>query len=296
MAPLPVTQEYRMPPTPRRQLINPNFTVPRDTDPHWQRPSVRARSDRKRSVYINADNCFPSHIPPQQQQQHNSINTGADISSCKQSVMEEQLSSPSSWAHLLPYRTSTIPPNLAERLKKSEPPPEDGAYRHKGSFDSSPYATEQQQNRSLLPVPHTENNYPTPKSPPPRPPTRTTSQVFTCANRSPCTQTGINQAHSCCYPSTQQQQTSIKSSQQQQPLPGKTYTNCTYNCNPTFHESGLNLTTMSNGQHDRKLTALMSSVTSSNAAPSGREKYMERTHALHEKQMEQLTLKDNFAS
>ncbi|VDP79419.1 unnamed protein product [Echinostoma caproni] len=175
--------ESRLPPTPSRSVAwPPRLTTMPDfsgQQPYW--PSQKARAERKHSVYVNAA-IYPLREQPQSQNGGDKSETGSPVGTVRRSP-------PASWTHLLPYRTSTVPQNLSERLKKSETLPNDvwvHAQRTNSIHDPN------SQTNSAHPQTGTGNSANvdhqmarqngtdgTPiglKSPPPRPPIRTSSQ------------------------------------------------------------------------------------------------------------------------
>ncbi|KAF6768104.1 hypothetical protein AHF37_11085 [Paragonimus kellicotti] len=152
--------ELKLPPTPRRQYWSP--PAPEDgTSMH--RLSQRLRMERKHSVYVNSAICpLPEH------------------SSDHSRTSTTRMSPPASWTQLLPYRVSTVPQNLSERLKKSETLPND-VWIHAQQSSNVPEVrtlTGSQSHAEDLGMISTNG----PRSPPPRPPMRTTSQKLIQAN------------------------------------------------------------------------------------------------------------------
>ncbi|OON16357.1 hypothetical protein X801_07831, partial [Opisthorchis viverrini] len=163
LPPISTSYDLKIPPTPRR--TKPSWVI---HDMDGTKPTLRisqqVRSERRHDVYVNAAKCpVPDH--------HGSQPNGRSAVG--------RLSPPAVWTQLLPYRVSTVPPNLSERLKKSETLPNDvWTYSQSSPQDHSQRAvsgvlsgTKGQQFEDI----RSEG----PRSPPPRPPMRTTSQIPT---------------------------------------------------------------------------------------------------------------------
>ncbi|CAL8088403.1 unnamed protein product [Calicophoron daubneyi] len=106
---LPKTCDHVLPPTPRRHIWSTKIDELRVSPHGCSNVTPRSRVERRNVAYVNAG----IYQPPEGQQTRYS----------KQ--MLGRLSPPTSWAHLLPYRASTVPQNLSDRLKKSETLPND---------------------------------------------------------------------------------------------------------------------------------------------------------------------------
>ncbi|GAA47575.1 hypothetical protein CLF_100534 [Clonorchis sinensis] len=161
LPPISTSYDLKIPPTPRR--AKPSWVI---HDMDGTKPTLRisqqARSERRHDVYVNAAKCpAPDHNGSQP-------NGRSAVG---------RLSPPAVWTQLLPYRVSTVPPNLSERLKKSETLPNDvWTYSQSPTQDHSQRAvsgvvsgTKDQQLDDI--------RHEGPRSPPPRPPMRTTSQI-----------------------------------------------------------------------------------------------------------------------
>ncbi|KAA0190919.1 hypothetical protein FBUS_01364 [Fasciolopsis buskii] len=180
--PKPTTaMESKMATTPTRSVAwpprltpLPDFTA---SQPFW--PSQKARAERKHSVYVNAA-IYPLREQPQTPNGSGDRTQSGGGNTCR--------TPPNSWTHLLPYRTSTVPQNLSERLKKSETLPNDvwvHTQRQNPSNEQNlqtaiPSASAHDTGMDQSNRPNGSAGIPTGlKSPPPRPPVRTSSQQLT---------------------------------------------------------------------------------------------------------------------
>lgn len=175
LPPLPVTTTLELPPTPNRHLCAEMCS------------HNRLRSQQKRVVYVNAAN-----YPAREMKMHNS-NAGLPADNVDQNQLPY-------WSHLLPYRASTVPQNLSNRLKKSETLPNDwintkmtmngltkpttrhvpnylNAMPHRDKVTNCRHNIDKKSQVKPLTDVGTHMRF---KSPPPKPPARTTSQLEQC--------------------------------------------------------------------------------------------------------------------
>ncbi|CAH8497198.1 unnamed protein product [Dicrocoelium dendriticum] len=154
------------PPTPKRTAL-PSLNIVGDPPSSPLRTSQRIRAERKNSSYVNA---ALYQLPTTQAGDRRILGS---------------LSPPTAWAQLLPYRVSTVPQNLSERLKKSETLPNDVWVHMQHSCSGIEREHQTIDGLSSICDASDWHKNACPRSPPPRPPMRTSSQKQATAIRPP---------------------------------------------------------------------------------------------------------------